>query len=170
MVATQTSIQLSMDSFLDEIRSIGQDVFTRLTADEKSYLTGPIIYHTGGWDAGPILPTLIPQARLDLILSSEKDLATFEEALAYLSSASHIAPLQNEDAEVMFWLTQTVWEKHNLIRGNQKFWEMLGHDRPFELTPYLEKEVLNPLRRRIRAAVIKHQKRRIVKDDDSDRS
>jgi hypothetical protein len=160
MVATQTSAQLSMDSSLEEAQVIAQKVFNQLSADEKRYLTGPIVYHPGGWDAGPILPTLIPQARLELVLSGEKNLATLEDALAYLSSASHVAPLHNEDAEIMFWLTQTVWEKQNLIRGDQPIWEMLGHDKPFALTPYLENEVLNSLRRKIRASVVRHAKAR----------
>ena len=59
----------------------------------------------------------------------------------------------------MFWLTQTVWEKHSLIRDDQKIWEMLCHAGPFILTPYLETEVLNSLRRKIRAAVIRHSKK-----------
>jgi hypothetical protein len=130
-----------------------------LAADERYYLRGPIVYHPGS-DAGPLLPKYIPQARLDLVLSGEKELATLEEALAYLSSASLCFPLSSEDAEVMFWLTQEVWEKHKLTRGDQKIWEMLGRDEPFTLTPYQEKEVLNSLRRKIRAAVVRHSKKR----------
>jgi hypothetical protein len=127
-----------------------------LTTGEQRYLLGPIVYHPGGWDAGDILPKFIPQARLELVLSGEKNLATLEEALAYLASASLCFPLSREDAEVMFWLTQEVWAKHKLIREDQPVWEMLGHDRPFVLTPYLENEVLNSLRRKIRTAVIRH--------------
>ena len=65
-----------------------------LTVDEQRYLAGPILYHAGGWSAGPILPTLIPMARFVSILSGEKHLATYEEALAYISSASFTAPLR----------------------------------------------------------------------------
>jgi len=127
-----------------------------LTAGEQRYLLGPIIYHPGGWDAGDILPKFIPQARLELVLSGEKDLATLEEALAYLASASLCFPLSSEDAQVMFWLTQEVWARHKLIREDQPVWAMLGHDRPFVLTLYLENEVLNSLRRKIRTAVVSH--------------
>ena len=127
-----------------------------LTADEQRYLLGPIVYHPGGWDAGDILPKFIPQARLELVLSGEKNLATLEEALAYLASASLCFPLSSEDAQVMFWLTQEVWAKYKLIRDDQPVWEMLGRDRPFVLTPYLENEVLNSLRRKLRAAVVRH--------------
>jgi hypothetical protein len=126
-----------------------------LTTGEQRYLLGPIVYHPGGWDAGDILPKFIPQARLELVLSGEKVLATLEEALAYLASASLCFPLSSEDAQVTFWLFQTVWEKHKLIRDDQPVWAMLGHDRPFALTPYLESEVLNSLRRKIRTAVVR---------------
>ena len=43
-----------------------------LTLDEQRYLAGPILYHAGGWTAGPILPKLIPMARFVSILSGEK--------------------------------------------------------------------------------------------------
>ena len=134
-----------------------------LTADEVRYLLGPVVYHPGGWDAGEILPKFIPQARLELVLSGEKDLATLEEVLAYLASASLCFPLSSEDAEVMFWLTQEVWAKHELIRDDQPVWEMLGHDKPFVLTPYLEIEVLNSLRRKIRSSVVRHSTARSAK-------
>jgi len=45
-----------------------------LTTGEQRYLLGPIVYHPGGWDAGDILPKFIPQARLELVLSGEKNL------------------------------------------------------------------------------------------------
>ena len=127
-----------------------------LAADEVRYLLGPVVYHPGGWDAGQILPKYIPQARLELVLSGEKSLATLEEALAYLASASLCFPLHSNDAEVMFWLTQEVWSKHKLIRDDQPVWEMLGHEGPFTLTPYLEHEVLNSLGRKIRSSVVRH--------------
>ena len=134
-----------------------------LTADEVRYLLGPVVYHPGGWDAGQILPKYIPQARLELVLSGEKDLATLEEALAYLASASLCFPLSSDDAEVMFWLTQEVWGKHKLICDDQPVWEMLGHDKPFVLTPFLEHEVLNSLRRKIRSSVVRHSTARLAK-------
>ena len=134
-----------------------------LTADEVRYLLGPVVYHPGGWDAGEILPKFIPQARLELVLSGEKDLATLEEALAYLASASLCFPLSSDDAQIMFWLTQEVWGKHKLIRDDQPVWEMLGHNGPFALSPYLEHEVLNSLRRKIRTAVVRHSTARPAK-------
>ena len=117
-----------------------------LTLDEQRYLAGPILYHAGGWTAGPILPKLIPMARFVSILSGEKRLATYEEALAYISSASFTAPLQREHAQIMFWLTQTVWEKHNLSCDHGTVWQMIGAEKPVELTPYQHKYILDPLR------------------------
>ena len=99
-----------------------------LADDEVRYLLGPVVYHPGGWDAWQILPKYIPQARLELVLSGEKSLATLEEALAYLASASLSFPLHGDDAEVLFWLTHEVWAKHKLIGDDQPVWEMLGHD------------------------------------------
>ena len=157
----QASIQPSEATTAGISTEIPPEIAARLeslTAGEQRYLLGPIVYHPGGWDAGDILPKFIPQARLDLVLSGEKDLATLEEALAYLASASLCFPLSSEDAQVMFWLTQEVWAKHKLIREDQPVWEMLGRDRPFVLTPYLENEVLNSLRRKLRAAVVRNSK------------
>jgi hypothetical protein len=155
----QASIQPSEATTAGISTEIPPEIAARLeslTAGEQRYLLGPIVYHPGGWDAGDILPKFIPQARLELVLSGEKNLATLEEALAYLASASLCFPLSSEDAQVMFWLTQEVWARHKLIREDQPVWEMLGHDRPFALTPYLENEVLNSLRRKLRAAVVRH--------------
>ncbi len=166
---TAPTVQLTLDDLLAGSRDplpgqvpIPPEVLARLEhlhANELRYLQGPIVYHPGGWDAGEILPRYIPLARLDLVLAGEKDLATLEEALAYLASASLCFPLHGELAEVLLWLTQTVWEKHNLTQGNQTVWGMLGRDGPFTLTPYLEREVLDPLRRKIRTEVIRSAKK-----------
>lgn len=166
---TTPTVQLTLDDLLAGIKNpapgphvVPPEVAARLERlhrDEIRYLHGPVVYHPGWWDAGNILPGYIPQARLDLVLAGEKDLSTLEEALAYLASASLCFPLHRDDAEVMFWLTQTVWEKNNLTSGNQSVWEMLGRDGPFTLTPYLEGEVLNPLRRKIRSAVVRSAKK-----------
>jgi hypothetical protein len=157
----QASIQPSEATTAGISTEIPPEIAARLeslTAGEQRYLLGPIVYHPGGWDAGDILPKFIPQARLELVLSGEKNLATLEEALAYLASASLCFPLSSEDAQVMFWLTQEVWAKYKLIRDDQPVWEMLGRDRPFVLTPYLENEVLNSLRRKLRTAVVRNSK------------
>jgi len=157
----QAPIQPPEAAAADICGEISPEIAARLeslTAGEQRYLLGPIVYHPGGWDAGDILPKFIPQARLELVLSGEKNLATLEEALAYLASASLCFPLSSEDAQVMFWLTQDVWARHKLIREDQPVWAMLGHDRPFILTPYLENEVLNSLRRKLRTAVVRNSK------------
>jgi hypothetical protein len=172
-----TVLQLTLDGLLKDAvtvplpsataeqacRAATQEFLESLTADEQRYLQGPIVYHPGGWDAGEIIPKLIPQARLELILAGEKEMATLEETLAYLASASLCFPLQREDAEIMLWLTQDVLGKHKLVHGDQPIWEMLGRTEPFALTPYIEHEVLNSLRRKIRRAVVRHSTVRPVR-------
>ena len=169
-IPPQSRIQASIQPFEATAAGISTEIppeiaarLESLTAGEQRYLLGPIVYHPGGWDAGDILPKFIPQARLELVLSGEKNLATLEEALAYLASASLCFPLSSEDAQVMFWLTQEVWARHKLIREDQPVWAMLGHDSPFVLTPYIENEVLNSLRRKIRTAVVRHSTGRPAK-------
>jgi hypothetical protein len=130
--------------------------FLNLTIDEQRYLSGPIIYHAGGWSAGPILPKLIPMARFVMVLSGDKRRATYEETLAYISSASFTAPLHSDHAQIMFWLTQTIWERHHLLFEHGTVWQMLGDKKPVELTPYQHKYILDPLRERIRTAVVRH--------------
>ena len=169
-IPPQGGIQASIESSEAAAAGISTEIppeisarLESLTAGEQRYLLGPIVYHPGGWNAGDILPKFIPQARLELVLSGEKNLATLEEALAYLASASLCFPLSSDDAQVMFWLTQEVWARHKLIRDDQSVWAMLGHDRPYALTTYLENEVLNSIRRKIRAAVVRHSTARPAK-------
>jgi hypothetical protein len=158
--SSAASVEAPTESAIEVLAELkaAQEFLESLTAEERYYLRGPIVYHPGS-DAGPILPKYIPQARLDLVLSGEKELATLEEALAYLSSASLCFPLSSENAEVMFWLAQEVWERHKLTHEDQKIWEMLGRNEPFILTPFQEKEILNRLRRDIRRAVSKHARK-----------
>jgi hypothetical protein len=146
--------QLSLDNALAEKQAI--EILSHLRKDDLRYLLGPIVYHAGGWDAGPLLPKLIPTARLELLLTGERDLATLEETLAYLSSASYVAPLLREDAELMFWLTQEVMPKCRPL--DQPIWEMLGERRPFEMSDYLRQQHLDPLRRKLRAAVVRNSR------------
>jgi len=156
VVATPVALEI-----YPTIQATAKVSIASLTADEQRYLLGPIVYHPGGWDAGEILPRLIPQARIELVLSGEKEMATLEEALAYLSSASLTAPMHSEYTDVALWLFQTVWEKHDLVKG-ESAWKALGYDKPLTLTPYLKHEVLYFLRRDIRRAVIRNSKFRPV--------
>ena len=125
-----------------------------LGVNEIRYLSGPIVQHPGGWGIG-ILRKPIPAARLKLVLSGEKSLSTLEEALGYYSTASLCGPLYRDDAEVMFWLSQEVLEG---CGAAESVHEMFGVPRCIELTDYQRDYTLNPLRRKIRASVVKNAK------------
>jgi len=127
-----------------------------LGVNDIRYLSGPIVQHPGGWSVG-ILRKLIPSARLKLVLSGEKSLCTLEEALAYYSTASLCGPLYRDDADVMFWLSQEVLEG---CGAAESVHEMLGFPKRIELRDYQRDYTLNPLRRKIRASVVKNAKRK----------
>ena len=162
--------QLSFDDLLrstvvDELEKISAELeFAQAVANPQAfglgvndvrYLTGPIVEHPGGWGVG-VLRKLIPAARLKLVLSGEKNLCTLEEALGYYSTASFSFPLAHDDAEVMFWLSQEVFESYGV---DENIHEILGLPKRIELTDYRRDYTLNPLRRKIRASVVKNAKR-----------
>jgi hypothetical protein len=128
-----------------------------LGVNDIRYLSGPIVQHPGGWGVG-ILRKLIPSARLKLVLSGEKSLSTLEEALGYYSTASLCGPLYRDDAEVMFWLSQEVLEG---CGAAESVHEILGFLKRIELTDYQREYTLNPLRRKIRASVVKNATRQL---------
>jgi hypothetical protein len=125
-----------------------------LGVNDIRYLSGPIVQHPGGWGVG-ILRKLIPSARLKLVLSGEKNLCTLEEALGYYSTASFSFPLAHDDAEVMSWLSQEVFEGYGVA---ENIHEILGLPKRIELTDYRRDYTLNPLRRKIRTSVVKNAK------------
>ncbi|MBW2690606.1 MAG: hypothetical protein JRC99_11830 [Deltaproteobacteria bacterium] len=127
-----------------------------LGVNDVRYLIGPVVEHSGGWGVG-ILRKLIPTARLKLILSGEKNLCTLEEALGYYSTASFSFPLARDDAEVMFWLSQEVFEG---CGAAESVHEILGLPKRIELSDYRRDYTLNPLRRKIRTSVVKNAKRK----------
>jgi hypothetical protein len=128
-----------------------------LGVNDIRYLSGPIVQHPGGWGIG-ILRKLIPSARLKLVLSGEKSLCTLEEALGYYSTASLCGPLYRDDADVMFWLSQEVLES---CGAAESVHEILGFPKRVELMDYQREYTLNPLRRKIRASVVKNAKRQL---------
>lgn len=152
--------QLSFEDFIrtEELKTRPVTPSRSLTAEELAYLKGPVIYHAGGWEMGGVIAPRVPEARLALILAGEESMCTLEEALCYLSSASMAAPLHQEYADIFFWLGQEVLPRVREL--DQPYHTILGHDQPFALSAYLQNEFLNPLRRNIRAAVIKHAKAR----------
>ena len=130
-----------------------------LTAAALRYLTGPVILHPGGWEAPERLRAVIPAARLAVVMSGERELATDEEALAYLSTASLCAPLSHDWAEIFFYLAQAVLPPWGLATTDEPVWQAIGCQAPITLSNDQHHE-LRDLRRRLRAAVVKHARAR----------
>ena len=126
-----------------------------LGKDDLRYLHGPIVLYRAGWDFPTMLRKLVPTARLELVLSGEKNLCTFEEALGYLSTLSLAGPLDHEIAEIFFWLSQEVLSKHKIA---DDVYSMLGFKKPVTLSDYQERHLLHQLRADIRRSVVKNAK------------
>ncbi len=127
-----------------------------LTAADRRYLTGPVILHPVS-ECADWLRAVIPEARVRHILhppESEKNLATLEDALAYLSSASLALPLAPDDAEQFFWLSQEVLPRYGLA-CDEPVWKSLGYQGPIQLSAYQQSQ-LRELRAKVRAAVVAH--------------
>jgi hypothetical protein len=109
-----------------------------LTVSETRYLHGPIIQpRLGGWDFPDRLRQIVPIARWLQVLRGrhtmrEKDQASEEEAMGYISCVSLDAPLDRDWAEIFFYLGQQVFPRWNLING-QAVHKALGLDRPIVL-------------------------------------
>ncbi len=154
--------ELDLARPLSQLAGLAGEALGTLSADDRRYLAGPIIFHSGSDECPDWLRAAIPAARLKHSLSAlgrEKRLATLEEALAYLSSASLAFPLASEDAEVFFWLGQELIPQYGLAQ-DEPVWKSLGYHEPITLTPFLAGQ-LDELRAKIRAAVIANAKRSI---------
>jgi hypothetical protein len=136
-----------------------------LAAEQRRYLSGPIILHNPGWaDCVPDwLIAAIPAARLEQVTAevageTERDLATLEEVCAYLYTASLAFPLDRDYTAIYLWSTAQALSRQGRVPSVEVVFEMLGeigaHDRT--LTAYQEREVLRVLRRDIRRSVTRH--------------
>jgi hypothetical protein len=109
-------------------------VVETLTVSETRYLHGPLIQpRFGGWDFPDRLRPIIPVARWLQVVRGrhderERDLASEEEAIGYISCVSLDAPLDRDWAEIFFYLGQQVFPRWNLING-QAVHSALGFDR-----------------------------------------
>ena len=143
-----------------ELAAMLAEAVGALSAEDRRYLRGPVVFNTGG-DSGPDwLRQAIPLARLRHLRTAspeERGLATLEEALAVIASASLAFPLAEDDATLFFWLSQEICPQYGLAR-DEPVWKSLGYAEPLTLSPYLQDRLHN-LRATIRAAVIKHAKR-----------
>jgi hypothetical protein len=109
-----------------------------LTLSEARYLRGPLIQpRLNGWDFPERLRSIVPVARWLQILRGrhderEKDLASEEEAIGYLSCVSLDAPLDRDWAEIFCYLGEQVFPRWDMVHG-QAVHEALGLARPIEL-------------------------------------
>jgi len=145
-----------VDGLAELAAEIGAEKFS---ARDLAYLHAPKILHPGG-ETGHLISNVIPQARLALLKNGERDLATEEEALAYLSSASLCFPLDSDHAEIMFYLTDRVmtrWYGRNKIGEllGSEVWRLIGLKNPPKLSSYQE-GLLRELRGKIRRSAEKH--------------
>jgi len=124
----------------------------KLSARDRAYLAAPLILHSGGGEAAHLISKVVPPARLALLKNGERDLATEEEALAYLSSASLCFPLDGDHAEIMFYLTDRVMTRWYAVLD---VWKQIGLESPPKLSAYQE-GLLNELRGKIRRSAEKH--------------
>ena len=128
-----------------------------LTLSEERYLRGPLIQpRLNGWDFPDRLRAVVPAARILQILrghteTSERDLASEEEALGYLSCASLDAPFDHDWAEITFYLCQQVLPRWRFIEG-EAVHAVLGYARPIALNS-TQAEDLRRLRRWLRQTI-----------------
>lgn len=143
------------------------DQILLLTAEQRRYLSGPLVLHHPGWaDTLPDwLITAIPTARLAQVAAevageTERDLATLEEVCAYLYTASLAFPLDRDYTAICLWATAQALSCQGRAPSAESVFEMLGeigaHDRT--LTAYQEREVLRVLRRDIWRSVTRHSR------------
>ena len=155
--------QLSLWSLLHEQASttpteaiIEEEIISTFSRKQRKYLFGPVIqFRSEGWPFPSMLLKLVRPARYLSILDGEDELATELEALGYISTASLEAPLSREWAQIMFWLSDRVLHRWDLVPDAQSVWEMLGYEQPLQLEPTVQSE-LRQLQRWLRKTIVKH--------------
>ena len=129
---------------------------TRLSISEQRYLAGPIIQpRLNGWDFPDRLRAVVPVARILQLLrgqveTHERDLASEEEALGYLSCASLDAPFDRDWSEIMGYLAQQVFPRWRFTE--EEVHAVLGYARPIALNS-TQAEDLRRLRRWLRHTI-----------------
>jgi ParB/RepB/Spo0J family partition protein len=131
------------------------------TMSEARYLSGPLIQpRLNTWDFPERLREIIPLARWIQVLrglrdESEKDLATEEEALGYLSCVSLEAPLDRDWADIFMYLGLRVFPRWNMLPAGQSACEAIGLSHPVELN-HQQAEDLHHFRRWLRQKIEAH--------------
>jgi hypothetical protein len=105
-----------------------------------------------------------PQALLAQVLAEvageePEGLASLEEALAYLSTASLVAPLHRDASRMFFWVFGQVGPRYGYAESPAEIYEKIGLpevDRDLELPLHVERD-LTQLCRDIRRSVSKRR-------------
>ena len=144
---------------LAQVAVIAGAVSGALSAADRDYLGGPLIFHKPGGEmvCPEWLAAAIPGARLRQVLrpaTGEEDLATDEELLAYLYSACLAQPLRPPEYDLYFWLAQEILPRYGRA-GTIPVWRWLDQRCPLKLSPS-DQARRRELRRQLRVAVIKH--------------
>jgi hypothetical protein len=127
-----------------------------LSLSEQRYLAGPLVQpRLNGWDFPDRLRAVVPAARALQLLRGqadalERDLASEEEALGYLSCASLDAPFDRDWAEIMGYLAQQVLPRWRFTE--EEVHAVLGYARPIALNP-MQAEDLRRFRRWLRRTI-----------------
>ena len=126
------------------------------------YMVGPVIVFDTGWsDTLPewIFPAIYGD-RLEQIAEEANqgktgDLATISEVMGYMYSRTLSASLSHEWTNVYLWCSQQAMIKHQRLPSGQSFSELMGGFESLELSDYDQKQLLQPLQRWLRQAVVK---------------
>jgi hypothetical protein len=87
-----------------------------MTSEQEMYIKAPILYANPEWGKGniPWIIKRLASARQEQIILDRPDLplmASLEEVVLYLESASAIAPMQADVARIFFHATRKVMDK-----------------------------------------------------------
>jgi hypothetical protein len=141
-------------AFLEQIVA-GEDA-PSLTAGQRRYLTAPVVLAKDGGDIPAWLRKAVSRGRVETVIEevragAEGDMASMEEALAYLYTASLSAPLSTEAARGFFALFAEVVPRYNPAETRQSMLERLA---PYHEDLSVDVDVVRQLRRDIRNTML----------------
>jgi hypothetical protein len=166
-MATQTLLTEELPADLDLVNAaltylaqLGRQpaVEQRWTAGDRRYLVGPLIVGDPAWgdDTPAWLRAAVRTARLGLVLASEHDHASEEEAAAYLMAASLAAPLHHDWAALYFWVAARVLARWGKVGQEEDYWRMIDAAASQRTLRPDQEDDLRRLLRDIRRSVERH--------------